>query len=87
MPGRIIAEQTHLEGEDAISSQSEVEAILAEKTEDGRILYLISWAGYPEEKSTWEAESDMSKDILDQWEEKKKQQTENREEPFDVARF
>jgi chromo domain-containing protein 1 len=62
MPRRITAEQTRSE-EDAISPQSEqyssseefeVKAILEEKTEDGRMLYLISWAGYPEEKSTWE---------------------------------
>ena len=95
MPGRITAEQTRSEEEDAISSRSdqyssgeefEVKAILAEKTEDGRMLYLISWAGYPEEKSTWEAEKDISTDILDQWEEKKLQ-AENREEPFDVAWF
>jgi hypothetical protein len=52
MPARITAEQTRSEEKDAISSQSnqyssseeiEVEAILAEKTEDGRMLYLISW--------------------------------------------
>jgi hypothetical protein len=96
MPGRITAAQTRSEKEDAISSQSdqyssseefEVEAILAEKTEDDRTRYLISWVGYPEEKSTWEAEKDISTDILDQWEETKKRQVENREEPFDVARF
>ena len=50
------------------------------------MLYLISWGVYPEEKSTWEAEKDISTDILDQWEEKKLQ-AENREEPFDVAWF
>jgi chromo domain-containing protein 1 len=47
---------------------------------------LISWAGYPEEKSTWEAEKDISIKILDKWEEKKRQ-AENGEESFDVARF
>jgi hypothetical protein len=95
IPGRITTEQTRSEEEDEISSWSEeyssseefeVEAILAEKTEDGRMLYLICRAGYPEEKSTWEAEKDISTDILDQWEEKKLQ-AENREEPFDVAWF
>jgi len=74
MPGRITAEQTRSEEEDAISSRSdqyssgeefEVKAILAEKTEDGRMLYLISWGVYPEEKSTWEAEKNISTDILD----------------------
>jgi chromo domain-containing protein 1 len=51
------------------------------------MLYLILWAGYPEEKSTWKAEKDISRKILDQWEETKKRQVENREEPFDVTRF
>jgi chromo domain-containing protein 1 len=98
MTERTVAKQTRLE-DDAISITStqsdhygsteefEVEAVLAEKTKNGKKLYLLSWAGYPEEKSTWEPEKNISKEILQQWKQKKKRQAQNLEEPFSVAQF
>jgi hypothetical protein len=42
---------------------------------------------YPEEKSTWEPEKNISSAILKAWKQKKKRETQNLEEPFNIARF
>jgi chromo domain-containing protein 1 len=98
MTERTVAKQTRLE-DDAISITStqsdhygsteefEVEAVLAEKTKNGKKFYLLSWVGYPEEKSTWEPEKNISKEPLQQWKQKKKRQAQNLEEPFNIAQF
>ena len=80
------------------SSQSEefdsdeeflVERILAEKHgEGGKSLFLISWADYPEETSTWEPiENIQDLDILKVWKERKKKEAEGLEPAFDLTRF
>ena len=80
------------------SSQSEeytsdqeflVERILAEKKgEDGEPYFLIFWANYPEEKSTWEPEINIQDpDILQAWNVRKDQETKGLKPAFDLARF
>lgn len=54
------------------SSDSEevydVERILAEKTEDNTVKYLVKWQGYPDEQCTWEpAEHFNTTDSLKLW--------------------
>jgi hypothetical protein len=69
------------------SKESEVKEVLAEKTENSKKVYLLAWTGYPQEKSTWELSQNINKDILQVWNQKKKRQEQNLEEPFDIARF
>jgi hypothetical protein len=87
--------------EDALSltsSQSEeyssdeeflVERVLAEKRDaDNEILYLIYWAGYPEEKSTWEPKENIQDpDILETWKARKDLEAKGIESAFDVVGF
>ncbi|PMD55348.1 uncharacterized protein K444DRAFT_697347 [Hyaloscypha bicolor E] len=98
MPERTVAKRTRLE-DDAVSLtsiQSEeydssqdfnVDDVLAEKTERGRKMFLLSWTGYPEEKSTWAPRKNISAEILESWKEKKKRQEKNIEKPFDIVGF
>jgi len=83
MTERTVAKRTRLE-DDAISltsTQSEehdssqdfnVDGVLAKKTKHGRKIYLLSWTGYPEEKSIWEPRKNISAEMLESWNEKKK---------------
>lgn len=62
----------------------EVERILAE-TERGPKRYLILWAGYPEERSTWEPKRHIQDPaILEVWGDHKMRQERGLMEPFDV---
>jgi hypothetical protein len=66
-----------------------VERILAEKRgADNEILYLIYWAGYPEEKSTWEPKDNIQDpDILETWKARKDLEARGDEPAFDVVGF
>jgi chromo domain-containing protein 1 len=102
MPERVLLNQTQEEYEEdkisVTSSQSEaydpdeeflVERILAEKKkDDGKMQYLISWANYPEDKSTWEPKKNIQDpEILSAWKDRKEQEAKGLESPFDFARF
>ncbi|KAG0647838.1 zinc finger 1 [Hyphodiscus hymeniophilus] len=102
MTERTLLQQTREEYEEdsvsVTSSRSEeydpdeeflVERILAErKGDDGKKLYLISWANFPEEKSTWEPRRNIQDpDILAVWKERKHQESNGLESPFDLAEF
>jgi chromo domain-containing protein 1 len=80
------------------SSQSEqyssdqeflVDRILAEKREtDGKLYFLILWAGYPEEKSTWEPKKNIQdRDILKAWKRRKKLEARGVKPAFNLASF
>lgn len=96
--GRTPTRQTQVE-DDAISLTSTQESeydpekefivtqILAEKGQDRRRLFLIQWADYPLEKSTWEPKDQISSEILDQWNEKKLKEKQGISQPFDLADF
>jgi len=81
----------HSTESEAYSSDQEfpVECILAEKKEaHNRLYYLISWAGYPEEKSTWEPRNNIQDPaILKVWKETKNLEAEGKKQPFDLAGF
>ncbi|KAL1952486.1 hypothetical protein VTO42DRAFT_5192 [Malbranchea cinnamomea] len=66
----------------------EVEGVLAEsKLNDGtdKVYYLVKWAGYPIERSTWEPEESFCDPrTLEDWRAKKEAIAQNREKPFDV---
>ena len=66
-----------------------VERILAEKNgDDGRKLYLILWADYPEEMSTWEPRQNIrDSGILTAWKERETQEADGLESPFDLVKF
>lgn len=64
-----------------------VDRILAEKTQDGKRMYLISWESYPLEKSTWEPRAHINSELLDQWKERKLQEANGEAEPFDFLGF
>ena len=67
-------------------SEYEVETILTEAQLDDGILYLVKWAGYPIERSTWEpAESFSTDETFADWKKKKKAIAEGRKPPFDVV--
>lgn len=76
---------------DAYSSEEEflVERVLAEKKDkNNRPLYLILWAGYPEEKSTWEPKKNIQDPgILEVWAERKSQEALGAQPAFDLASF
>ena len=102
MTERTLLKQTRAEFEnDAISitsSQSEqyssdqeflVERILAEKKRaDGKIYFLVFWANYPEEKSTWEPKKNIQDpEMLQVWKERKDQESRGLKPTFNIARF
>ena len=99
MTERTVVRQTRLE-DDAISLTStvsetyasddefKVNRILAEKTQGGKKIYLISWDGYPLEKSTWEPQKNIQDDeILDVWKERKLRESKGLDEPFNMSEF
>jgi hypothetical protein len=102
MTGKRASKQARLalddDGISTASSQSEkyapdqvflVESIVAEKKDsDGRIKYLIFWAGYPEEKATWEPKKNIQDpDILRSWRKRKEQIAKNEQPTFDLVKF
>jgi chromo domain-containing protein 1 len=99
MTERTIVKQSRLD-DDAISLTStvsekydsddefKVDRILAEKTQGGRKIYLISWEGYPMEKSTWEPQKNIQDDeILSIWKERKLRESKGLDPPFNMAEF
>jgi hypothetical protein len=76
---------------DQYSSDQEflVERILAEKKgEDGKMYFLIFWANYPEEKSTWEPRKNIQDpEILQTWKERKDQEAKGIKTSFNLAKF
>jgi chromo domain-containing protein 1 len=81
---------TSTQDEEYISEQEFlVERVLAEKKDaDNKALYLIFWAGYPEEKSTWEPwENIQDPAILEAWEERKGQEKAGTKTAFDLHNF
>jgi chromo domain-containing protein 1 len=102
MTERTLLKQTRAEFEDdaisITSSQSEqyssdqeflVERILAEKKgADGKMYFLVFWANYPEEKSTWEPKKNIQDpEILQIWKERKDQEYKGLKPTFNIARF
>ena len=65
----------------------EVTRILAETVEAGTPYYLVSWDGYPEEKSTWEPRKNLTRGILNDWIQLKQRQASGLEEPFNLEAF
>ena len=66
----------------------EVDRILAERTQNGRAEYLIRWADYPEERSSWEPKDQFrDQDPLDDWMTRKVREKKGLERPFNVAKF
>ena len=62
-----------------------VEEILAEKEEDGEMVYLTKWEGYPESRNTWEPEDNFDQDSsFHYWQERKMRITRGLDRPFDV---
>ncbi|KAK0127922.1 hypothetical protein ONS96_007421 [Cadophora gregata f. sp. sojae] len=64
-----------------------VDRILAEKGPAKNKYYLISWEGYPEEKSTWEPHANVGSDTLQEWAERLEREKQGIDEPFNVDRF
>ena len=67
-----------------------VEEILAERTHNGSIQYLVKWDGYPEERCTWEPRTSFQVDdepdgpaLLD-WRTRKMRLDRGLEKPYDV---
>jgi len=44
-----------------------VDRILAKKTEDGQDYYLIHWKNYPSDDDSWEKESNLTPDLVAEW--------------------
>ncbi len=98
MTERTVAKQTQME-DDAISLTSTQESeydpdkefivtrILTERGSSGKKQFLILWADYPEEKSTWEPKDHISPEILDVWKERKLRERRGIDEPFDLTGF
>ena len=97
----VLRETRALQEDDAISitsTQEEeytsdqeflVERVLAEKRDaNNKVSYLIFWAGYPEEKSTWEPRNNIQDPaILEAWEECKGQEAAGTKPAFDLHGF
>ena len=66
-----------------------VERILAErKGPDGKKYFLVFWANYPEEKSTWEPKKNIQDpEIFKIWKERKDQEARGLKPSFNVAKF
>ncbi|MCJ1284280.1 hypothetical protein MMC26_003611 [Xylographa opegraphella] len=63
-----------------------LEGILAERVSNGVKEFLVKWQGYPEERSTWETESNFRNDTtIPEWEHKKLRIRRKLDEPFDVS--
>lgn len=101
MTERTVLQKTRELEDDAVSitsTQSEefssdeeflVERVLAERRgADDKVSYLIFWAGYAEEKCTWEPRNNIQDPaILESWEERKGEEARGAKPAFDVASF
>lgn len=65
-----------------------VDAVLAERSSENGIEYLVRWEGYPVDRSTWEPEESFNdpQTLLD-WQKKKGLIEAGKRHPFDVASF
>ena len=62
-----------------------LEGVLAERTNGGIKEYLVKWQGYPEERCTWETESNFQDDnTLFQWQARNMRITRGLDKPYDV---
>ncbi|KAI9372168.1 hypothetical protein BJX61DRAFT_459966 [Aspergillus egyptiacus] len=69
-------------------SEYEVESILAEHEFPDGMRYLVRWANYSVDRSTWEPEEVFNDDdTLRDWEKKKRRIAEGKEPAFDVAKW
>ena len=66
-----------------------VERIMAEKKgDDGRMYFLVYWANYPVEKSTWEPRKNIQDpEIMQVWKERKGQEAKGSKKSFNIAEF
>ncbi|MCJ1382699.1 hypothetical protein MMC17_005812 [Xylographa soralifera] len=63
-----------------------LEGILAERVSNGVKEFLVKWEGYPEERSTWETESNFHNDTtIPEWEHQKMRIKRKLDKPFDVS--
>lgn len=59
--------------------------ILAEREDDGRMVYLVKWQGYDEHRNTWEPEDNFNdSDTMNEWRTRKARIRDGLEEPYDV---
>lgn len=66
----------------------EVQGILAQRTEEGREEYLVRWAGYPLERSTWEPEDAFfDPQILVNWRKRQEAIARKEKPPFNLQAF
>ena len=64
----------------------EIDAILAERTEDGQKQFLVSWNHYDETYHTWEPRNSFNdKDTFVEWQERKAAIASGQEQPFDLS--
>lgn len=64
-----------------------VDRILAEKQIGTKKFYLISWDGYPQERSTWEPHKNVAPDTIDDWKERHRSEMNGFVDPFDLDEF
>ncbi|MCJ1387232.1 hypothetical protein MMC18_000072 [Xylographa bjoerkii] len=63
-----------------------LEGILAERITNGVTEYLVKWDGYPDERCTWETESNFQNDTtIPEWEHKKMRIKRKLDKPYDVS--
>jgi hypothetical protein len=68
------------------SSEYPLEAVLAEREVNGTKEYLVKWEGYPDERCTWETESNFQDDrTLREWGLQKLRIRRGTEKPYDVS--
>ncbi|RDL33985.1 uncharacterized protein BP5553_08353 [Venustampulla echinocandica] len=70
------------------SREFEVERVLAEKTDNGKKLYLLEWKGYPLNRATWEPKDHIyDHNILVHWKETKSRESRGVAQPFNIKKF
>lgn len=66
----------------------QVECILAEKKESGRVSYLLDWSDYPRTSATWEPASNIQdRAIIATWEKRKKEEVAGTKPKFNIKDF
>jgi len=67
-------------------SEYPLEAVLAEREVNGTKKYLVKWEGYPDERCTWETESNFQDDrTLREWSLQKLRTRKGTDKPYDVS--
>ncbi|APA05590.1 hypothetical protein sscle_01g003600 [Sclerotinia sclerotiorum 1980 UF-70] len=85
---KLLLESTDDEEQYPSDHEFTVERILAQKSEDGQQLYLIRWAGFPEEESSWEPRRNiLGKPILDAWKSRQSRELEGLDTPYDTRKL